>query len=228
MHQGESMKAIVQMFIDDTDGWEAQNPRLYEAVWGIEKRADGSRLLKIGMADPATPGMALRWNDLPYVDETNIQGLSEHLAAIVAAYTQGLQQEAEARSQADAQLQSNITQETSARQQGDTQEAEARSQADAQLQSNITQETTARQQGDTQEAEARETGDTQEAQTRQQADEQLQLYIGEVDAETDSNRFAFEYLLQFIEAKLGPLDAIAIATESGDVLVTESGNRIVV
>jgi hypothetical protein len=76
------MKAVTQMFIGTTDEWESVNPRLYDAVWGIEERTDGGRLLKIGNGKDL-------WNDLGYVDENYIQGLPGHFNAEEAARESG-------------------------------------------------------------------------------------------------------------------------------------------
>jgi hypothetical protein len=235
------MKAITQQFIGTTEEWENENPRLYEAALGFEIREDGRRFLKIGRIDPANPDLALRWNNLPYVDMSYIQGLPEYLAAVVAAYQAGLQQEAQTRTQADAaealartqadtRLQQNIDTEAARRTNDDEElrqiiaaEAAARRDADTELRQSVDAEIAARINGD---AEL-EQGIEAETAGRINADGELQTNIGRVEAETDANRFAFQYLLQFIIAKLGPLDVIALATESGDHLVTEPGNRLI-
>jgi hypothetical protein len=82
------MNGIVQNIIGTTEEWQAANPRLYAGVFGIEVLKDGTRRLKIGATDPANPdpdprvGLTLTWNELPYVDESYIERLPEHLAAI--------------------------------------------------------------------------------------------------------------------------------------------------
>jgi hypothetical protein len=87
--------------VGTTSQWAASNDRLYEGSWAMEITTDGRRLFKVGKADPAHPGMALPWNNLPYFDETNISGLPQHLQQILADTATALQaaisQEASAR-----------------------------------------------------------------------------------------------------------------------------------
>jgi hypothetical protein len=180
------MKVITQQLTGTTAEWENANPRLYEGVWGFEITTDNRRLLKIGKAE-GNSGLAMYWNDLPYVDETSIFGLPEHLGQIVTAAEGNL-------AAAAALLQAGIDTET-----------EARIAGDEALQANIDTETAARITGD----------------------EALQTGIDEVAVKADENHHAFNYLLQFIIAKLGPLDTIAMTTESGDTLVTEAGIRLI-
>jgi hypothetical protein len=66
---------------------------LYDGVWAIEERPDGTRRLKIGDG-------ARHWQELGYVDDTYLEGLPGKLAGI----SEALEQEAQARENADALL----------------------------------------------------------------------------------------------------------------------------
>jgi hypothetical protein len=69
------MKAVVQHYVGTTKEWNDRNPRLYNAVWGMEITPDGKRLLKIGDG-------VRNWKQLPYLDEGNFQGIADHLSTI--------------------------------------------------------------------------------------------------------------------------------------------------
>jgi hypothetical protein len=265
------MKAITQQFTGTTGEWQNANPRLYEGAWGFEITGDNRLLLKIGRAMPGNSGLAMYWNDLPYVDEYSISGLPEHLAQISGAAAAALEEEARIRQQqidteavaraaGDAALQANINAEASARAAGDAAlqaninaEASARAAGDAALQANINTEAAARTAGDAAlwtavnnetaaradgdaslarqlqtEASLRAAGDDAEAETRAAEDHSLHARIDELAVQTGGNDYAFNYLIEFLIAKFGPLNPVAMATESGDILVTEAGTRLIV
>jgi hypothetical protein len=74
------MKAVYQNYIGTTDEWMSADPRLYDAVVGIEVTTDGRRLIKIGNGKD-------RWQNLEYVDAAYITGLPEALAALSSSAT---------------------------------------------------------------------------------------------------------------------------------------------
>ena len=138
------MKAITQHFIGTTEEWKAANPKLYNAVWGFEKTAEGKVYAKLGNGTD-------RWNDLKYFDTENIHGLIEKFSGIWEA----IDAESVARTEADSILQGNIDSETEARTAADItlqenidSEAEARTAADITLQENIDSETAEREAAD--------------------------------------------------------------------------------
>ncbi|MDR1318177.1 MAG: hypothetical protein LBJ90_01010, partial [Treponema sp.] len=220
------MKAFAQPFIGTTAEWNAANPRLYDGVPGVEDFPDGKRFFKLGKKDPANPDLTLRWQDLPYIDETYIKGLPEHLKAI----EEEIDAEALARQEADKILQQNIDAEALAREQADERlqenidaEAQARQEADELLQKNIDAEAQARQEADKllqqnidAEALAREQADgllqqniDAEALARQTADELLQKEIDGIEPYSekaiDELRYMFAILRGFVEANHGPI-----------------------
>ncbi|MDR1588558.1 MAG: hypothetical protein LBS57_13975 [Treponema sp.] len=67
----------------------------------------------------------------------------------------------------------------------------------------------------------------QESTAREAGDSALQALIDEVSIQEDVNRAALESLLQYVFAKLGPLDTISLITESEDMLITEAGTRLI-
>jgi hypothetical protein len=231
------MKVITQPFIGTTAEWQAANPMLYDGVLGIEELADGRRLLKLGRPDPDNPGLTLRWNELPYVDESYIHGLPEHLQALEQAdaqLQQNIDTEAQARLQADSQLQQNIDAEARARQAADEllqqeidAEAQARQQADSQLQQNIDTEAQTRAQAD----ELLQRNIDTEAQTRAQADELLQEEIDGIEPYSekglDELRYAFGILQGFITANLGPIHTL-LGADDGRALTADDGRIILV
>jgi hypothetical protein len=240
------MKTVTQQFIGTTQKWETTNPRLYKGVWAFELTNSGTIRIKIGQAsgEPGSNGdtLAKRWNDLSYLNTDNImepggngttnltQLLESHggnvgqLQAALQALSSALNSEIQARTAA-------VNSEIQARQAAVNAEAQARAGADS-------GETYARMDGDRNEAEARAAGDTREAEERTAAieeealaryggDQTLRTEIAVVSTATDSVRFAFEYLLQYLTAKFGPMDAINIALEGGDYLGTEDGTLLV-
>jgi len=62
------MKVVTQHFFGTTAEWTAENPLLYNAVWGFEKTSDGKVLAKLGNGVD-------RWNALKYFD---IENLKDH------------------------------------------------------------------------------------------------------------------------------------------------------
>jgi hypothetical protein len=165
---------------------------------------------------------------------------------------QEIEHEKQAREAADDKLQQNLDSEKRARMGSDAQlkqdikaEAQNRQNADTVLQQNINAEAQNRQNADTvlqqninAEAQNRQNADTvlqqdinAEAQNRQNADTVLQQNINaeaQIRKSADNAlRYEIDYLLRFIIAKLGPLDSVNIATEAGDIWVTESGARLI-
>jgi hypothetical protein len=114
------MNVITQNTIGTTEQWQTANPRLYAGVWGIEILTSGTMRFKVGAKDPDDPdpdprsGITLQWNDLPYISETNIEGLPEHLAAIAQnaqhfeEWVQALQERVEEEEARAAEAEGNL------------------------------------------------------------------------------------------------------------------------
>ncbi|MDR2785289.1 MAG: hypothetical protein LBB83_05185 [Treponema sp.] len=77
------------------------------------------------------------------------------------------------------------------------------------------------------EAAAREQADSAEAAARAAGDAALGQQLQKVAVKTDENHYAFKYLVQFITARLGPLNPVKMITESGNTLITEAGTRLI-
>jgi hypothetical protein len=157
-------------------------------VWGIEIELSGNRLLKIGDGKHY-------WQDLPYVDETYIKGLSEKLAALaqqgdglvnaVQSLEEALAAESAARIQNDNALQVSI---------GDQVQSEA----------------TLRLQGDTSLRLLTEA----ELQTERTARESLQFLVGQL------LEFIREQMGPFAPIELLTDNGFNVATYGGKTIVT--------
>ena len=99
------MKVITQNFIGSTEDWKKANPKLYDAAWGFEKKADGKVFAKLGNGEDL-------WNDLEYFDFTG------HLE-------DALEKEADERKEADHALADAVKDEADERKEADRALAEA-------------------------------------------------------------------------------------------------------
>ena len=114
------MKVVSQHYIGTTEEWKKKNPKLYEAVWGFEKTADGKLLAKLGNG-------ADLWNDLKYFDIENIKDLPEKLQGILAEAERTMrktaeeifQEEVKTREEEDEALQEAIETEVKKRKEAD-------------------------------------------------------------------------------------------------------------
>jgi hypothetical protein len=184
------MKVVVQHYIGTTDEWKTANPKLYEAVWGFEKTADGKVLAKLGN------GRDL-WNDLKYFDVENIHGLPELLQNIHNL----IETETQERKDADQALTEAIDAEAQERKDADQALAEAidaeakeRRDADQALTEAIDAETQERKEADRALAEAIDA----EAKERKDADQTL---AGAIDAEAQERKDADRALTEAIDTE---------------------------
>ena len=190
------MKVVTQHYIGTTQEWESANPKLYQAVWGFEKTADGKVLAKLGN------GVDL-WKSLKYFDMENIHGLPEKFQADLNQNLQAVTAEAQARAAADQGLQSVINNE-----------AQARQSADQNLQSAINNEAQARQSAD---QNLRQT--IAALQTKQDSYEHtIEYYMQYV-------QYLKQIIESTLGLLIGPSSLVTedgnyLVTESGDYLVT--------
>jgi hypothetical protein len=205
----ESILAQIAVRFGTTEDLERDNPELMDGEFCVEVLSNGGWYAKRGKQ---ANGKLLRWQELPYFNVDNVYGLRGEINALLAA----LAAEAQARQEADAQLQANINAE-----------AKARQEADIHLQENIDAEAQARQAADTAEAQARASADEAlaeavalEAQTRQEADETEAAAREEADAQLQANIEAEAETRQAGDIHLQEnIDAEAGARQRGDDLL---------
>jgi hypothetical protein len=102
------MKGITQAFYGTTEEWENDPNPLYKGVFGIEVRADGRRITKVGDGETL-------WPLLPTVEQENIDDEAQIRAAADAQLQADLDAEIQTRTETDTQLQDDLDAEVLAR-----------------------------------------------------------------------------------------------------------------